>query len=147
MMCFYVVMCEWVIFAKCLFNTLKCCWCIHAIIRYRSMPTDFVKWMYMFKFEYYLTMIYKCLNAIDVFFYLNLYTCLCIPRVGHILTLLNLDCTLAGCRFTGRRELVAVSSWRRRWCLLIYLFAFLEFYRVDALISNTKSRDIHLFIF
>ena len=88
---------------------------------------------------------YTCLNAIDVFFHLNLYMCLYISCVGYILTL-YLDCTLAWYRLTGRRELVAVSSWRPRWHLLVYLFAFLEFYRVDALISNTKSRDI-LFVY
>jgi len=94
-----------------------------------------------------MTMMYTCLNIIDVLFYLNLYMFLCISCVGYILTLLNLACTLVGYRFAGRRELVAMSSWRRHWRLLIYLSAFLEFYIVGVLISNIKSWDIFLFIF
>jgi len=46
---------------------------------------------------------YTCLNAIDVFFYLNLYMCLCISCVGYILTF-YLDCTHAWYRYAGRRN-------------------------------------------
>ena len=39
----------------------------------------------MFKCENHLTVMYTCLNAIDVFFHLNLCMCLCISYVGSIL--------------------------------------------------------------
>jgi len=92
-------------FTKWVFNILKCCWCLHVIIRCWLMPIDFIKWMHMFKCEYFLTLMSTCLNAIDVFFffYLNLYMCLCISCVGYILTL-YLDCTPAWYRYTGRRN-------------------------------------------
>jgi hypothetical protein len=91
-------------FAKCLSNILKCCWCLHIIIRCWLMSIDFIKWMYLFKSEYFMNVMYTCINAIDVFFYLNLYMCLCISCVGYILTL-YLDCTLTWYRYAGRRNL------------------------------------------
>jgi len=47
----------------------------------------FTKWNFTFKCEYYLIVKHTCLNAIVVFFYLNLYMCLCMPCVGYIRTL------------------------------------------------------------
>ena len=51
------------------------------------MAVDFIKWRYMFKYEYYLIVMYTCLNVTEVFFYLNLYMCLCISYVEYNLTL------------------------------------------------------------
>jgi len=78
---------------------------LHVIIRF-FFYIDFIKWMHMFKCEYFLTIMYTCLNAIDVFFYLNPYMCLCISCVEYIL-ILYLDCTLAWYRYAGRRNLEA----------------------------------------
>ena len=70
------------------------------LICYYKMLIDacltFIKWNFIFKCEYYLTVKYTCLNVIVVFFYLDLYMCLCI-------------------------SLVAVSLWGWLWSLLIYL--------------------------
>ena len=61
------------------------------LICYYKMLIDvyliFIKWNFIFKCEYYLTVMHTCLNVIAVFFCLNLYMYLCISYVEYILTL------------------------------------------------------------
>jgi hypothetical protein len=90
-------------FAKWLFNILKCCWCLHVIIRCWLMPINFIKWMHVFKCEYFLTVMYTCLNAIDVFSYLNLYMCLC----TFVLDIFSPSIWTVPSLGTGRRNLGA----------------------------------------
>lgn len=124
-------------FAKWVFNILKCCWCLHIIIRCWPMPIDIIKWMHMFKCEYFLTVMYTCLNAIDVFFYLNLYMSLCISCVRYILTL-YLDCTLAWYKYAGRRNLGAF--------LVVFSRCFESFILFWVKLWFCNTRDCGLFL-
>jgi len=100
-------------FSKCLFDILKWCWCLHVIINVDWCLLILVNWMYIFKCEYFLTVMYTCLNVIVVFLLSE-----SIHVFKHLLCWIYSHPLVVGwapaplwCKFAGRRSLVAVSLW------------------------------------
>ena len=83
----------------------------------------FIKWNFIFKCEYYLTVMHTCLNVIE-----SVLLSGSIHVFMHFLCWVYSHPLVAGwaptplwCRFAGRRSLVAVSLWGWLWSLLVYL--------------------------